>query len=206
MKKIIFLICIFIFFSVGYAESWEIDMKIVEAGYRWENPKSSIGYRLDLSHKRYYLSGQTEIFNIYGQDIRIDSLSIGYKYPFKNIPISVYGQVGYYFPVYDANNFGREAIYNEQSKQYNYPGIESGMPWSDHYQLNFKPSYGAEFGVEFVKNISKNISINIGAAYRYLRMWADYDGLDASGNPYWIMSRSDNFDAIKISAGIRIEF
>jgi hypothetical protein len=101
--------------------------------------------------------------------------------------------------------FGREAIYNEQARQYGYSGW-STMPWSDHYRLDFRPDYGAECGILIKKHITKNISLNLSASYRFLRMWADYDGLDAAGNQYWIMSRSDNFDAVKVYGSVKIEF
>lgn len=158
-----------------------------------------------LSKEGFYGALEHEGLMLYGQGMSINSLSFGYRHQFKGLPVFVYGQGGYYKPDYEPYGFGAEAIYDAQARQYGYTGF-STMPWSDHYRLEFRPGFGAEVGIGVKKKISKSVSIDLSIGYRYLRMWADYDGLDAAGQQYWIMSRSDDFSAVKLLGGINYEF
>lgn len=203
MKKTVWFLVVLVFIPV-FAFAVDLELQAGKSSYSMGAIKPGNTLKLTVAHKGWYLAGENETFMVYGQDMAINSVSVGYRHQFKT-SFFIYGQAGYYRPEYDPFAFGREAIYIEQSKHYNYPDITS-MPWSDHYRLEFRPGYGAEIGGGVKYNLTKNLSVNLSAGYRYLRLWADYDGLDAAGAQYWIMSRSDNFDAVKIYGGLCWEF
>lgn len=200
MKK---LIVVFIMLFALPAYAFELDLQAGKSSYQSHMVKTDLSVKLSVSHKGVYVAGEREGFNLLGQDMAINSISIGYKKYFDGL--FVYAQGGYYKPDCDSSKFGWEGIYLEQSKEYNYPGLYI-MPVSDHYRLELKPSFGAEVGMGINQQIFNNVYLNMSVSYRYLRIWADYNGYDINDAPYWIMSRNDNFDAVKIYGGLQIKF
>ena len=181
----------------------EIEAQVGKTTYQFDAVKPANSFKVMLLQKGFYLALEKESFMLYGQDMAIDSLSIGYRYKIAS-PLFLYGQVGYYRADYNPAGFGKEAIYMAIAKEYGYGGFT--MYWSDHYELNYRPAFGAEIGAGLKQRIWQNLSIDLSVGYRYLRMWADYDGLNAAGQQDWIMSRSEDFSAIKIYAGLNWEF
>ncbi len=202
MKSIIIF---FLLFSVvAHATEIEVAVSSGKSSYHMEGIKPGNTLRLTILQNGYYAALENENFMLYGQDMAIQSLSLGYRHQFKNLPFFVYGQGGYYRPDYDPMGFGKEAIYAEQSKQYGF--VAGTMPWSDHYRLEFRPDFGAEIGAGVKYRVYDAISVGLSIGYRYLRMWADYDGLDSDGTQFYIMSRSDPFSAVNLYGGVSVEF
>jgi len=204
MKKLIIVTnIIFATLFCVSAYAFEIMAQVGKTAYQLEAIKPANSFKVMVLQKGFYLALEKENFMLYGQDVGIDSLSIGYRY--KALPwLFLYAQGGYYHADYNPSGFGKEGVYRAISKQYGYSAYS--MPMSDHYELNYKDSFGAEVGVGVKYPISKRLSLDASIGYRYLRMWADYDGLDASGAQDWIMSRSEDFSAVKIYGGLSWEF
>ena len=201
MKKIL-LILLFIFPTIVNAADFNVS--VGQTLYGSDMIQNANSYKLTLSEKGVYIALERERFRMYGQDMGIDNLSVGYKYELKS-PFYIYGQVGYYWPKYDSLAFGWEAIYIEQSKEYNYNGLYI-MPIADHYRYDVVNGWGVEIGAGLKFQIYKSLLFATSVGYRYLRLRADYDGLDIHGAQYWIMGRQDSFDAVKIYGGLEIVF
>lgn len=209
MKRTMFF-TIYLLFVIAlifvFRSAWgaEIEVQAGKSTYEMEAIKSGNSIKAMVLHNGLYAALENETFMLYGQDMAMNSLSVGYRHQFKALPLYIYGQGGYYRPDYDPAKFGREAIYMAICKEYNYPSFS--MYWSDHYELHIRPGFGAEIGAGLNLPLWKRISLNLSTGYRYLRLWADYDGLDTLGRQDWIMSRQDNFDAVKLYGGINYEF
>ena len=189
---------------ITVADGAEIEISNNEVSYKMDAIKPANAYAVKIISKSgLYLGYETERFMLYGQDMGIDSLSVGYRhhlYPF----LYFYGQAGYYRPDYDPTKFGREAIYMAIAEEYRYTNFS--MHWSDHYELHLRPDFGAEAGIGIKYPLWKGLSVSASLGYRYLKMWADYDGLDNLGRQDWIMSRQDDFSATKVLVGLGYEF
>jgi len=206
MKKIILLTLLLTSCICQPVYAFDLSASYGRSIYSLDGIKSGNSLKILLGHKGFYSSIEREDFNLYGQEMALNSLSVGYKQTFDHV--WVYGQFGYYKPDYDPNTFAWEAIYIEQCKTYGYD-LGSGvytMPMSDHYRLTLADSFGAEVGVGAKYPIWKGLSADLSIGYRYLQIKADYDGLDKMGNPYWIMTRTDDFSAMKIYGGLSWEF
>lgn len=194
------------------SNSFDIEVKIGQMAYKDSRTDGGNSVKLEIGSgnkesNSLYISLKREAIRRYGYTFNMDYIGGGVKLKTPLKFLRIYGEIGYYWPKPNVNNFSRDLVYQAQRRAWGCAEVGAGcVALESRYTVDISSAVGAEIGVEFNYPLTNRFTANMSVGYRILRTEEYLRGWSSSGELGNMQSVTQNYDAMSMFGGISYEW